>query len=155
MTGSAESNDDGGTKPRPPRDLVLAKAEAHIGETPYEVAIRIGRHALVADEPRSLGGQDAGPPPFGILLAALGACTSATLKMYAEHKGWPLASLDVGLRYVRSPGQGGDRIERSLAIEGLDDDQRARLADVAERTPVTLVLKGGVTIDTHLAERAT
>lgn len=134
-------------------DLVLAKAKAHIGETPYAVEIKVGRHRLVADEPESLGGHDAGPPPFGVLLAALGACTSATLKMYAEHKGWPLASLDVGLRYVRSEAQGADRIERSLVIEGLDDDQRVRLADVAERTPVTLVLKGGVEIDTRLSER--
>jgi putative redox protein len=135
------------------RDLVLGRANARIGEVRYAVTINVGRHVIVADEPVSLGGQDAGPPPFGILVAALGACTSATLKMYAERKGWPLKSLDVELRYLRSKQENGDHIERVLTIEGLDDDQRARLADIAERTPVTLAIKGGVAIETKLAER--
>ena len=130
--------------------ILLGKAHAHIGETPYAVTIQVGKHALLADEPKSLGGQDVGPPPFGLLMAALGACTSATLKMYAEKKGWPLTSLDVDLRFLRSETE-GDHIERILTIEGLDDAQKARLADVAERTPVTLVLKSGVAIDTRLA----
>lgn len=133
------------------RTLVLGDAKARIGAVRYAVSIDVGRHVLIADEPKALGGQDAGPPPFGILVAALGACTSATLKMYAEHKGWPLVSLEVGLRYLRSHPGGGDRIERLLTIEGLDEDQRAKLADVAERTPVTLALKGGVAIETKLA----
>lgn len=130
--------------------LVMGKAQARIGETPYAVTINVGRHVLIADEPEALGGKDAGPTPFSILVAALGACTSATLKMYADRKGWPLTSLAVGLRYLRSNPGGVDRIERRLVIEGLDERQRAKLADVAERTPVTLALKGGVTIETHL-----
>jgi putative redox protein len=130
--------------------ILLGKAHAHIGETPYAVSVRVGKHVLLADEPKSLGGQDVGPSPFGLLTAALGACTSATLKMYAEKKGWPLTSLDVDLRFLRSETD-GDHIERVLTIEGLDDAQKARLADVAERTPVTLVLKSGVAINTRLA----
>lgn len=130
--------------------ILLGKAHARIGEMPYAVSIQVGKHALVADEPKSLGGQDVGPSPFGLLTAALGACTSATLKMYAEKKGWPLASLDVDLRLLRSETE-GDQIERVLTIEGLDEAQKARLADVAERTPVTLVIKSGVAIDTRLA----
>lgn len=130
--------------------LLLSKARAKIGETPYAVAIKVGRHDILADEPVSLGGQDAGPPPFGLLVAALGACTAATLKMYAERKGWPLRSIQVDLRYLRPQADGADRIERTLVIEGLNDAQQARLAEVAERTPVTLALKGGVAIDTRL-----
>ena len=129
---------------------VLGKARARIGEARYAVAIDVGRHAIIADEPESLGGKNTGPAPFGLLMAALGACTSITLKMYAERKGWPLASLDVDLRYLRTEPDGGDRIERRLTLQGLDERQRARLAEVAERTPVTLVLKNGVAIDTSL-----
>lgn len=135
--------------------VVLGAAKARIGVVRYAVNIEVGRHVIVADEPKVLGGQDAGPPPFGILVAALGACTSATLKMYAEHKGWPLQSLQVDLRFLRTQDEGGDRIERVLTIEGLDPDQCAKLADVAERTPVTLAIKGGVSIDTKLAQGKT
>jgi putative redox protein len=71
--------------------------------------------------------------------------------MYAELKGWPIEALDVSLTYIRSDH--GDRIERRLDPRGpLDGAQRARLADIAERTPVTLVLKSGVAIDTRLVE---
>ncbi len=103
----------------------------------------------MADEHTDLGGQDAGPAPYELLLAALGACTSITLKMYAEKKHWPLTAIDVSLIFTRE-GEDG-RIERILTLEGdLDDAQRARLADIAERTPVTLTLKSGVKIDTRL-----
>lgn len=135
------------------KELQLGWANAHIGATPYAVEIQTGHHRLVADEPKALGGGDTGPPPFGLLVSALGACTAATLKMYAERKGWPLESLDVALRYLK--GETGDHIERVLTPRGpLDAEQRARLADVAERTPVTLAIKGGVAIRTTLADAA-
>jgi putative redox protein len=133
------------------KEHVLGAVKAEIGATPYVVSIEAGRHRLTADEPVKVGGQDAGPPPFSLLLSALGGCTAATLKMYAERKGWPLEALDVSLTYIRSDH--GDRIERRLDPKGpLDDAQRARLADIAERTPVTLVIKSGVVIDTRLVE---
>ncbi len=133
------------------KELVLGAVKAEIGATPYAVSIEAGRHRLTADEPVKLGGKDAGPPPFNLLLSALGACTAATLKMYAERKGWPLEALDVSLTFIRSDQ--GDRIERWLNPRGpLDDAQRERLADIAERTPVTLVIKTGVVIDTRLVE---
>ncbi|WP_338664542.1 OsmC family protein [Pararoseomonas sp. SCSIO 73927] len=132
-------------------DLVLGRARARMEETPYEVTIEVGRHVIVADEPEALGGKDAGPAPFGLLVAALGACTSATLKMYAGKKGWPLTSLGVELRYLRSCHGGADRIERILTVGGLDEARAARLAQIAERTPVTLVVKGGAAVDTTLS----
>lgn len=129
--------------------LILGRATAHIGEVRYRVEIETGRHRMTADEPQALGGQDAGPPPFSLLVSALGACTAATLKMYAEHKGWPLEALDVELRFVRA--EGGDHIERQLTAKGpLDASQLAKLADVAERTPVTLAIKSGVAIHTEI-----
>ncbi len=128
----------------------IAWANARIGEVRYAVDIQTGHHRLVADEHPALGGKDAGPTPFGLLVSALGACTSATLKMYAQRKGWPLEALDVKLRYFKA--ESGDHIERVLTPHGpLDAAQRARLADIAERTPVTVALKGGVAIRTSLA----
>ncbi len=128
----------------------MARARARIAETRYRVDLKAGHHDLVADEHPDLGGQDAGPAPYELLLAALGACTSITLKMYAERKDWPLTAIDVSLLFTREGEQG--RIERTLTLEGdLDEAQRARLADIAERTPVTLTLKSGVEINTRLS----
>lgn len=134
-------------------DHRLSRVRASIGTTPYAVAVEAGHHRLTADEPAKLGGQDAGPAPFDLLLSGLGACTSITLRMYAERKGWALDTLDVDLVLVR--GDDGDHIERTLHPRGdLDDTQRARLADVAERTPVTLAIKSGLTINTYLGNGA-
>lgn len=127
----------------------MAHGTAHIGRDTYRTEIDVSGHKLVADEPPALGGANAGPAPYDLILAGLGACTAITLRMYADRKGWPLDSVDVGLRTVRD----GEtlRIERVLTLAGLDDEQRARLADIAERTPVTLTLKGGLPIHTTLA----
>jgi putative redox protein len=127
----------------------MARASARIAAARYRTDIRAGTHALVADEGAALGGMETGPAPYELLLAALGACTAMTLKMYAERKGWPLAAVEVDLAYHKADDAA--RIDRQLSIEGpLDADQRARLADIAERTPVTLTLKSGVTIVTQL-----
>lgn len=130
----------------------MSFVEATIGETRYAVTLKAGHHDLMADETVALGGQAVGPAPYELILSGLGACTAITLRMYAERKEWPVTSIHVGLRFLRE----GDtaRIERTLTLDGdLDDAQRARLADIAERTPVTLTLKGGVPIHTTLIER--
>jgi putative redox protein len=127
---------------------VIASATVTMGETRYAADIRTGEHALVADEPRSGGGGDAGPSPFGLLLSSLGACTAITLRMYAERKGWPLGTIEVQLSY-RWHGEAGE-IERVLTLGGLDAAQRARCAEIAEKTPVTRALKRGLTITTVL-----
>jgi putative redox protein len=123
----------------------MTQAKANIGLTNYAVAIAAGHHQLSADESVELGGKDTGPAPYDLLCSALCACTCITLRMYAERKGWPLSALHVDVRFSEGA------IARALTFEGeLDDQQRARLADVAERTPVTLTLKQGLPITTTL-----
>ena len=126
----------------------MAQGVARIGQDRYRTEIEVGGRAIVADEPPALGGQGAGFAPYDLLLASLGACTAITLRMYADRKGWPMESLEVALRLH---GVEEKRIDRTLTIAGLDDEQRARMADIAERTPVTLTLKHGLPIDTRLA----
>lgn len=128
----------------------MTHATASIGHDLYRTQIETGAgHRLVADEPVSLGGADGGPAPYDLVIAGLGACTAITLRMYADLKAWPLASVQVQLRLARENNE--MVVERLLHIEGLDDAQKARLAEVAERTPVTLTLKSGLQIRTTLA----
>ncbi len=126
----------------------MAHGTARIGRDQYRTEIEVGGHALVADEPAALSGGAMGPAPYDLLLASLGVCTAITLRMYADRKGWPLESVEVALHLS---GKEEKSIERVLTIVGLDDEQSARLADIAEHTPVTLTLKGGIGIQTRLA----
>ena len=131
----------------------MAHAQARIGNVHYAVSIDTNGHKITADEPKSNGGADVGPAPYDLLLAGLGACTAITLRMYADRKDWDLQSLQVDLHYIRRGDQ--ERIERKLHLLGnLSDEQRARIADIAERTPVTLTLKRGLSITTELAPRS-
>ena len=131
-------------------DLIVARVHGELGPANYRVDLKAGRHhVLVADERQAHGGGDAGPAPYEYLLSGLAACTAITLRMYAERKSWPLEQVRIELRFIRT-GKAA-RIERELILEGpLSEDQRLRLADVAERTPVTLTLKSGVEIHTEL-----
>lgn len=127
----------------------MAEARARIGTTNYETRIVTGHHRLVVDEGPALGGKDAGPGPYELLTSALAACTAITLRMYAERKQWPVTAVEVDVHYVAGDSP---HIDRTLRIEGaVDAAQKARMADIAERTPVTLTLKGGVPIRTRLA----
>jgi putative redox protein len=132
----------------------VAHAKGTITSTNYAVAITAGHHELTADEPPALGGKDAGPAPFDLMCASLTACTAITLRMYADRKGWPATAIHVAVHFTApDKAQGtGPSMQRTLTFEGeLDADQRARLADIAERTPVTLALKTGVPITTTVA----
>ncbi len=126
----------------------------------FTTEIQAGPHALRADEPPGVGGDDTGPTPYGLLLAALGACTSMTLRMYADRKGWPLERATVGLRHEKIHARDCedcetregrvDRIEREIALEGpLDAAQRARLLEIADRCPVHRTLHGEVSVRTR------
>lgn len=121
-------------------------------EAGYAQQIEAAGHHLTADEPASSGGSDTGPPPYGLLLAALGACTSITLRMYADRKGWSLGHIHVDLRHIKTH-DGGEHIERDVRFGAvLTDEQRARIADVVEKTPVTKTIKAGAAIQTRLLE---
>ena len=121
-----------------------------------------GPHVLVADEPVSAGGADAGPNPYELLLGALGACTAMTLHLYAQRKGWPLEGVEVVLRNDRIYAEDCaecetregflDRISKRLTLSGpLDAAQRERLAEIAERCPVQRTLQREIIIEQHLA----
>lgn len=136
-----------------PASKPVATADAEIGVTRYFVSIRTDGHELIADEPAHGGGADIGPSPFGLLLSGLGPCTAITLRMYAERKSWQLQSVHVRLAF-RWEGEGAARtphIDRELKLDGpLDAEQRARCAEIAEKTPVTRALKSGIAIRTTL-----
>jgi putative redox protein len=127
----------------------MAQARASIGTTSYRTAITTGHHSLVADEGPALGGKDAGPGPYELLTSALAACTVITLRMYAERKQWPVTEVHADVTFVRD----GERqhIDRILTIEGADAEQTKRMAEIAERTPVTLTLKRGLEVKTRVA----
>lgn len=127
------------------REVIVATGTGPLGQQ-----ITIGPHTLRADEAPEVGGNDGGPAAHELLLAALGACTSITVKMYADRKGWPLTSSSVRLtghseaeRYV---------IDRTLHLEGgLSDEQRTRILEIADRCPVARTLKGAVEIRSTLS----
>jgi putative redox protein len=129
----------------------MAHATASLGEVNYLVALKSGTHEFTADEPVERGGKNAAPAPYELLTGALAACTAITLRMYAERKQWPLGPVEVEVHFNRLPDK-STWIDRVLKLSGpLTDEQRNRLADIAERTPVTLTLKAGVEIRTRVA----
>lgn len=124
--------------------------------------IFVGRHRLRADEPESAGGNDTGPSPYDLLVAALGACTAMTVRLYAERKNLPLERVSVELSHgkihaadcAECETKDGriDRIEVGLTLEGdLDEAQRAKLLEIAHKCPVHRTLQSEVSIPTRLA----
>ena len=123
--------------------------------------IEAGPNRFVADEPTSVGGTGQGPTPYDLLLGALGACTSMTLRLYADRRKWPLEAVTVRLRHQRihrddcvnceAKDAYLERVDRTLELKGpLTDEQRTRLLEIADRCPVHQTLKAG-----HLEVRTT
>ena len=111
-------------------------------------AIEVAGHRLRADEEIDKGGEDTGPAPHELLLAALGACTSITLRVYAQRKGWPLR--DVHVELTGSHTAEGFVISRAIALSGdLDAEQRQRLIEIADKCPVHKTLTGEISIQTR------
>jgi putative redox protein len=124
-------------------------AKAHIGEQNYRVDIAVREHALIADEPASGGGQDLGPTAMEMVAGALGACTSVTLRMYAQRKGWDLQTVDVRVEIDYKAFS----IRREIALGGnLDSEQRARLMQIADACPVHKLLANAVPVATSSAD---
>jgi putative redox protein len=129
--------------------------------TGFAQQVTMGRHALRSDEPAAVGGSDTGPTPYDLLLAALGTCTSMTVSLYARRKQWPLESVRVRLRHSRIHAKDCadcetkagmlDRVEREIELVGaLDDAQRVKLHEMAEKCPVHRTLTSEVRIETRL-----
>ena len=119
-----------------------------------------GPHRMVADEPVSVGGTDTGPTPYDFLLAALGACTSITVGMYARRRGWPLEEVTVNLRRAKLHASDCaecetregmlDRIERDIHFAGsLTNEQRSKLLEIANKCPVHRTLTSEIVINTR------
>ena len=125
------------------------------GQGRYQQEVRAGQHRLIADEPASMGGADAGPAPFDFLMSGLGACTSMTLRMYAERKELPLAKISVELSHekIELDGIKRDQITRRLHLTGaLSPEQRQRLLDIAGKCPVHKALSGSIDLPCELAD---
>lgn len=148
----------------PAADEVLPGGTVRVSERgtgAFAVSIRAGRHTLVGDEPVAAGGDDLGPSPYDLLLAALGECTVMTLRMYARRKQWPLENTHVTLTHDKVHAadcqdcetRAGkvDRIERVIELVGpLDDAQRARLMEIADMCPVHRTLHSEVRVVTRV-----
>jgi putative redox protein len=130
------------------------------GTGTFAVSIQAGRHTLVGDEPLAVGGNDLGPSPYELLLAALGECTVMTLRMYARQKQWPLENAHVTLTHDKIHAADCadcetktgkvDRIDREIELVGpLDATQRARLLEIADKCPVHRTLHSEVQVVTR------
>ena len=141
--------------------------EVHVGEANQKFLREVSSddHHWLADEPKKVGGENLGPDPYEHLLAALGTCTSMTIRMYANRKKWPLESVDVTLSHRREhqqdcencedAGSKVDILHRSISFTGeLDAEQRARLLEIADRCPVHRTLEGELLITTEAADSA-
>jgi len=127
----------------------------------FAQSVTVGRHRIPADEPMAAGGTDTGLSPYDLLLAALGSCTSMTISLYARRKNWPLESVRVELRHSKIHAEDCvdcetkegrlDRIERDVVLVGtLDEAQRSRLLEIANKCPVHRTLTSEIDIRTRL-----
>jgi putative redox protein len=130
----------------------IANASVRSSGPHYRHEIETGHgHRLLADEPETDGGGNAGPAPYELFLSGLGACTAITLRMYAEKKGWDIGELKVELTLLKDR-EGNTRIERRLhSNASLSDEQWEKLLAISEKTPVTMTVKQGAPIETRRA----
>jgi len=156
-------------------DPVISEQAVDLGEAPRNVVVRetrnskfqqtvaIGPHRMLADEPIAAGGEDTGPGPYDFVLAGLGACTSMTMRLYADRKSLPLERVTVTLKHSKIHAEDCaecetkvgmlDQIERVIAMDGnLDTEQRKKLMEIADKCPVHRTLTSEVHIVTHPAD---
>ena len=152
--------------PQPAADTGNAPRNVVVQETrngKFQQIVATGPHRLIADEPVTVGGDDSGPGPYDFLLTGLGACTSMTMRMYADRKSLPVDRITVTLQHNKIYAKDCeecetregmlDQIDRVIRIEGnLDADQRKRLMEIADKCPVHKTLTSEVRIVTKAAE---
>jgi putative redox protein len=156
-------------------DPVVSEPAADLGKAPRSVVVQetrngkfqqtvaVGPHRLLADEPVAAGGEDTGLGPYDFLLAGLGACTSMTMRLYADRKSLPLERVTVTLKHSKIHAEDCaecetkagmlDQIDREIAVEGaLDAEQRQKLMEIADKCPVHRTLTSEIHIVTHAAD---
>jgi putative redox protein len=141
---------------RPPTEEATLDRRVMIrtGRDRFRTDVMVRGHPLVADEPELLGGGDQGPTPYDLLCAALGSCTTITLRMYADRKGWPLEEVLASVTHRRETsaesGAPRDHFRLELEFRGdLSEEQRARLLEIADRCPVHRTLLGPSAVATR------
>ena len=118
----------------------------------YHTSMNARTHAFAADEPTEIGGTDLAPNPYELLMGSLASCTAITLRMYADRKGWPLEGVDVQVHFTSKPTPS---IVKHIGVHGpLDDAQRLRLVEIADRCPIAKLLSQGVPMESRLTEEA-
>ena len=124
------------------------------GESAFSVSIDVSGHKLVGDEPVAKGGNDLGPAPYDLLLAALGECTAMTVRWYARQQNWPLERVEVAVAHAKGGAAGkstkADHFTKTIRVTGQDltEEQRDKLIAVASRCPVQRTLEGTPVITT-------
>jgi len=150
------------TSPSPTLQTAAGEVAARTRADGFRTEVSLGRHQLIADEPRSVGGTDQGPTPYDLLSAALATCTTMTLRMYANHKKLDLESATVRVEHGKihakdcedceSDGGKIDEFRRTISLEGgLTDAERQRMLEIADRCPVHRTLHGEIKVRSKLA----
>ncbi len=133
--------------------MSLTTLQATLGDEDYLVSLHARHHEVLADEPTSLGGNDQGLTPYELILAGLGACTSITLKMYAQRKGWILEDVDVKLEMTVKRDE-APLITRRIKVKGdLSPKQCDRLLAIANSCPVHKLLSNPIRIESALFDK--
>ena len=123
---------------------------AHIGTQKYLCTIFWRNGQIITDEPEYLGGRDLGPDPYTLLLASLASCTLSTLRMYIDHKGWGIAEINISLN-IEKTDEANTVISKAITFSPLiPEEQKTRLLEIAEKCPISKLLKGNITINTIL-----
>ena len=129
----------------------MDKITAHIGTALYKTEIKSATHSIISDEPESVGGMDLGFTPDELLASSLAACTSITLRMYANRKGWALTDIKVEINLDNHPAEQKTVITRSIQLIGnLDEEQKTRLLYIADKCPIHKILTNPIEITTDL-----
>lgn len=124
---------------------------AHIGKQKYLCTVFWRNGQFIMDEPEILGGQDLGPDPYSVLLASLASCTLATLRMYIDRKGWNISEVNVSLNLEREVNSETTTITKKITFPpAISEEQKEKLLAIAEKCPISKILKGNIFIKTSI-----